>query len=65
MNFEVTLLEYRSSSFITLSPGDLDQILLNTAMEECILSVEILIGKALEVDLVNASTRAIRDLSKY
>lgn len=64
MNFNVTVLEYRNSSFLSLSVGDLDQLLQNTAMEECTLSVDTLIGKALEIDLAASSTRITRDLSK-
>ena len=58
------MLEYRNSSFLTLSAEDLDQLLQNTPMEECTLSVDTLIGKALEVDLASSSTRVTRDLSK-
>lgn len=64
MNFEVTVLEYRNSSFLMLSAGDLDQLLLNTAMEECTFSVDTLIGKALEIDLAAGGTRVTRDLSE-
>lgn len=64
MNFDVTVLEHRNASFLTLSPGDLDQLLQNTPMEECTLSIDTLIGKALEIDLAANSVRVKRDLSK-
>ena len=59
------MMEYRNSAFRSLSAGDLDQLLQNTAMEECTFSIDTLIGKALEVDLTAGSTRVTRDLSKY
>ena len=64
ISFSVTVLEYRNSSFLSLSPGDLDQLLQNTAMEECTFSIDTTIGKALEIDLATKSTRVKRDLSK-
>ena len=64
MSFEVTVLEYRNSAFLSLSPGDLDQLLQNNAMEECAFSIDTLIGKALEIDLAAGGTRVTRDLSK-
>jgi hypothetical protein len=58
------MLEYRNQAFLSLSPGDLDQLLQNTAMEECTFSIDMCIGKALEIDLASGSTRVSRDLSK-
>ena len=64
VNFQVTVLEYRNSSFLSLSLDDLDQILMNTPMEECALSIDTLIAKALEIDLAVDAIRVTRDLGK-
>ena len=63
VNFNVTVLEYQNASFLSLSPTDLDQVL-NVPLEECVLSINTLIGKALEVDLTSHTTRITRELSK-
>ena len=63
VNFNVTVLEYQNASFLSLSPADLDQVL-NVPLEECVLSINTLIGKALEVDLTSHTTRITRELSK-
>ena len=64
MNFSVTVLEYRNSAFLSLSESDLDQILLHTAMGECTLSVDLLIGQAKEFDMSTNSVRVTRELGQ-
>ncbi len=64
VNFSVTVLEYRNSSFLSLTSEDLDQLLQNTPMEECTLSISTLVGKALEIDIAAETTKVVRDLSE-
>ena len=64
VNFSVTVLEHRNSAFLSLSDADLDQILVNTAMGECTLSVDTLIGKAKEFDLHTNSVKIMRELGE-
>ena len=62
--FSVSVLEYRNSSFLTLSTEDLDQMLKGVPKEECRISIDTVLGKAMECDLAAGTMRNQRDLSK-
>lgn len=62
-NFQVTVLEY-SGSFHTLSCNDVDQLLVNSRLEECTISIDCSLQKMLEVDVSASTTRSTRDLGK-
>ena len=65
MKFSVTVMEYKNSTFLSLNSDDLDQLLRNNPMEECMLCIDTFIGKALEMDLVASCCKNERDLSEY
>ena len=62
-NFQVTVLEY-PGSLHTLSPNDMDQLLINNPLEECNVSVDSSLRRVLEVIASANKTRSQRDLGK-
>lgn len=63
-NFQVTVLEY-PDSLHTLSPNDMDQLLINNPLEECNVSVDSSLRRVLEVIVSANKTRSQRDLGNY
>ena len=60
-NFEVTVLEY-PGSLHTLSPSDVDQLLINSPLEECTVSIDSSLRRVMEVIASASKTRSQRDL---
>ena len=60
-NFDVTVLEY-PGSLHTLSPSDLDQLLMNSPLEECTVSIDSSLRRVMEVITSASKTRSQRDL---
>ena len=63
-NFQVTVLEY-PDSLHSLSPNDMDQLLINNPLEECNVSVDSSLRRVLEVIVSANKTRSQRDLGNY
>ena len=60
-NFDVTVLEY-PGSLHTLSPSDVDQLLMNSPLEECTVSIDSSLRRVMEVITSASKTRSQRDL---
>ncbi len=59
----MTVLEY-TGSFQSLSCNDVDQLLVNTRLEECSVSIDSSLKRVLEVVVSAGKTRSARDLGK-
>ena len=57
------LFEY-SGSFHHLSPQDIDNVLMHSNLEECTLSIDSSLSRALEINMRLKKTRAQRDLGE-
>ena len=62
-NFPVTVLEY-AGPLHTLSSQDVDQMLLHSPLEECMVTVDTTMMRVLEVVLSTNKTRSQRDLGE-
>ena len=62
-NFQVLVFDY-SGSFHNLSPQEIDTILTHSNLEECILSIDSSLSRALEINMKLKKTRAQRDLGE-
>ena len=62
-NFQVMVFDY-SGSFHNLSPQEIDNILMHSNLEECILSIDSSLSRALEINMQLKKTRAQRDLGE-
>ena len=62
-NFQVLVFDY-SGSFQNLSPQEIDTILTHSNLEECILSIDSSLSRALEINMKLKKTRAQRDLGE-
>ena len=62
-NFPATVMEYHGS-FHALSPSDVDQLLVNSPLEECAVSVDSSLRRVLEVIVSAGKTRCQRDLGR-
>ena len=62
-NFQVLVFDY-SGSFHNLSPQEIDTTLTHSNLEECILSIDSSLSRALEINMKLKKTRAQRDLGE-
>lgn len=53
-----------SGSFRNLSPEEIDNVLMHSNLEECTLSIDSSLSRALEINMVLKKTRAQRDLGE-